>query len=141
MYSVRSGNRRSLRFANRRGAVLIEFVLVTLILLSLVISVVEVGRAAWDWENVGHATREAARWAIVRGSDSQNTRTTTATDVEAFLLSRTSIRPLVVATTWAGGSKAPGSTVTVTATYTFRPVIPFLPTFAIRGSSSMPITF
>src|SRR5688500_20255821 len=107
---MRSPKPASIRLRNRRGAVLVEFVLVSMILMFSIIGVIEFGRAVWTHNSLGHAAREGARLAIVRGNQSGRVADTAA--VSAFVMSSTSIRPTAIATAWAP-NKDPGATVTV----------------------------
>src|SRR5687768_17014002 len=84
--------RRGLR--NRRGAVVVEFALIATLLVSMIVGVVDFGRAVWVRVSVGHAAREGARWAIVRGSESGRVADTAA--VGAYVRSKIPISPLAV---------------------------------------------
>jgi len=126
------------RLRNRRGAVLVEFVLVSLILMFTIIGVIEFGRAVWTHNSLGHAAREGARWAIVRGNQSGRVADTAA--VSAFVMSRTSIRPIAIATAWAP-NKDPGSTVTVNVQHQFRAVVPIIPAITLSSRSRLVVSF
>ena len=54
---------------DERGAELIEFSLISILMLMLVFGIMEFGRAIWIYGTVAHVAREGARFAIVRGSD------------------------------------------------------------------------
>jgi Flp pilus assembly protein TadG len=127
-----------LRYRNRRGAVLIEFVMISAILMMSIIGVMEFGRAVWTRNSLGHAAREAARWAIVRGNESGRVADTAA--VSAFVLSKIGTRPLSINTVWSP-NKDPGSTVTVTVQHQFRAVVPIVPQVMLSSRSRMVISF
>ncbi len=55
------------------GAAMVEFAFVLPVLLSLILGVMEVGRALYAYQTLDHAVREGARFAIVRGAESANT--------------------------------------------------------------------
>jgi Flp pilus assembly protein TadG len=71
-------NRRS-KFGHgrERGSTILEFGLVAIMLLALLFGAVDFGRALYTYHFVANATREATRWASVRGyksvSPAQNT--------------------------------------------------------------------
>lgn len=78
-----------------RGATLVEFALSVMLLLTLMLGVVEFGRALYAYHFTSHAARTAARWAAVNGStcagDSScdgsygmNSGYATATDIETY---------------------------------------------------------
>src|SRR5687767_3857600 len=126
------------RLRNRRGAVLVEFVLVSLILMFTIIGIIEFGRAVWTHNSIGHAAREGARWAIVRGNESGRVADTAA--VRAHVFTRVGVRPLTVTTVWSP-NKNPGSTVTVTVQHSFRAVVPIVPQITLSSRSRMVISF
>lgn len=126
------------RFRNRRGAILIEFVMISLLLLLSIIGVMEFGRAVWVHNSLSHAAREGARWAIVRGNQSGRVADTAA--VSSYVLTKTSTRPVAVNTVWSP-NKDPGSTVTVTVQHSFRAVVPIIPTITLGSRSRMVISF
>ena len=123
---------------NRRGAVLIEFVMISMLLLLSIIGVMEFGRAVWVHNSLSHAAREGARWAIVRGNQSGRVADTAA--VSSYVLTKTSTRPVAVSTVWSP-NKDPGSTVTVTVQHSFRAVVPIIPTITLGSRSRMVISF
>lgn len=53
----------------RRGASLIEFTLVGIPIIFLLISVFEISRGMWLYQTAAHASREAARYIVVHGSN------------------------------------------------------------------------
>ena len=122
----------------RRGVVIVEFAVVALILVSLIIAVVEFGRAVWVRNTVGHAAREGARWAIVRGNESG--RPTDDAAVSAYVQSKIPITGLTVTTTWTP-NKDPGSVVQVRVQSAFTAVIPMIPAVTLTGTSRMVIAF
>ena len=126
------------RLRNRRGAVIIEFVLIALILLLCILGVIEFGRAVWTHNSLSHAAREGARWAIVRGNESGRVTDTAA--VTSFVFTRTEARPLAVSTVWSP-NKDPGSTVTITVQHQFRAVVPIIPQITLSSRSRMVVSF
>lgn len=126
------------RFRNRRGAVLVEFVTISALLMLSIIGVIEFGRAMWTHNSLSHAAREGARWAIVRGNESGRVADTAG--VSTYVLSRIGTRPLSVTTVWSP-DKDPGSTVTVTVQHQFRAVVPIVPQVTLSSRSRMVISF
>ena len=146
-----------------RGQALTEFALVLPLLLLLVFGVFEFGRFILDYESLNNAVREGVRYAIVHGSDaacpsgppalnSYNCEgakgeyvgedTVNAVEQHAFGLD---LSQLSVSACWGdncpnqqGPTNVRGTLVTVSATYTWRPLVSFLflPSIAIQGTST-----
>ena len=56
-----------------RGSTLVEFALVTvLVLVPLIFGIIDFARAAYAYHYVSYSAREAARWASVRGAQCAN---------------------------------------------------------------------
>jgi len=151
------------------GAAMVEFALSAVIMLMLLIGIIEMCLAFYTYNFVSNAAREAARYAIVRGSTScTNTPAlancnATADEISGYVNSvgypSLSSNNLTVTTTWltatSSGSPAtttwtacssgvcnvPGNLVKVVATYNFLLGIPYIPrsTLAISSSSAMVI--
>ena len=148
-----------------RGQALTEFALVLPLLLMLVFGVFEFGRFILDYESLNNAVREGVRYAIVHGSDatcpsgppalnSYNCEldkygvnyvvgqdTMNAVKQHAFGLD---LSQLSVTACWGnncptqGPTNVRGTLVTISATYTWRPLVSFLflPSIAIQGTST-----
>lgn len=84
---------------------------------------IEFGLMFWARNTITAASRDGARYAIVRGSDSGRQADTAG--VSAFIRGRTSLSPLAVTTTW-DDNKKPGTNVNVNVRYTHRLISPFL---------------
>jgi Flp pilus assembly protein TadG len=127
---------------DERGAAMVEFALVAaLIFIPLVFGVVEFGRLIWAKNMVTAAAREGVRYAIVHGSSSGATFDSAA--VANYVIGRTDISPIKVATSWTG-AKDPQDTVTVTVRYDYTPVVKvpgLLTTRTVTGVSSQIIAF
>ena len=54
----------------RRGATMVEFSLVFVLFLTMVLGLMEFGQWIWAHHTLAHATRQAVRYAIVHGSES-----------------------------------------------------------------------
>ena len=122
---LRSRQRLNLRKKRRRGAVIVEFTLVFMLFLVVVVTLMEFGRAMWTYATLAHATRQVARFCMVRGSENP----ATASDLQAVVDRQCSSSGLdsskvVVTTTWnddpTPASISRGDFVQVQLTYPFR---------------------
>lgn len=153
---------RSLRKAE--GSSLIELALVSAILFAVLFGVIQFAYAFYAYNFVSEVTREAARYAIVRGSTScTNTPNlskcnASPADIQSYVQGLgypgLSSSNLTVTTTWcaasvnptsgsmtwsscsAGTSKAPGNAVNVAVTYAFPLNIPFWKKQTVNLSST-----
>jgi Flp pilus assembly protein TadG len=67
------GQKNRNKFRRQRGSTLVEFALVsTLVLFPLLFGIIDFARAAYSYHFVCLAAREATRWASVRGSQCSN---------------------------------------------------------------------
>ena len=124
MKHIRSlfGSLRAGRRPRRRGAAMVEFALTFGLFMIFFVATVEGGRLIWSWSTLAHATREAARYAMVHGE---------ANPVDDYLIAdRVKERAfglvdadISVATTWADSAKTRGSEVEIDSTYAFRFVV------------------
>ncbi len=143
---------RALR--RQRGQALVEFSLVAIVFFMLVLGVIDVGRAVWNYNTLAQATREGTRYAIVHGANSSqpsgpggayytppNTDTKVTQTVQQFG-SGLNQSQLTVQAQWTDGNNQPGSHVKVTSNYTFQPVFTFLRivSFSMSSSSTMTIS-
>lgn len=149
----------------RRGQAMVEFALVAPMFFLLLFGIVEAGRFIFYYENLSHATREGARYAIVNGANTIGCPTgpaapdssacdPTGNDVV------TRVRQAAMGVPSAGisvqrcwwysacdfpthgdGDNARGATVTVAATYTYSSLIPLvpLPPITVTAESSLVI--
>ena len=127
---------------DEHGAELIEFAVVSLLLLALMFGIMEFGRGIWIYGSVAHLAREGARWSIVRGSESP--RTTTPTEVDTYVNSvAAGMTGLTVTTTWDDPSKDPGTVVQVRVDKPFTPAVPMggLGNITLSSTSRMVIAF
>ena len=118
-----------------RGAELVEFALISVLFFMLVFGIMEFGRGIWIYGTVAHVAREGARFAIVRGSESG--RTATTTDVENYVnLVAAGMTGLTVTTTWDDPLKDPGTVVQVQVDRDFEPALPFVSLGPVTLSST-----
>lgn len=137
---------------HRRGQALVEFAMVAPIFFLVLFAIIEGGRFVFVYETLNNATREGARYAIVNGANSLGCPTgppapgTTACDPTGEDVKQ-EVRAaafgaiggtVTVSPTWAPDNGR-GSTVTVTATHTYRPLIPLvpLPDITVTAESSL----
>lgn len=165
--SCLESSRRSRSLRNdESGDSLIEFAVSISVLLMMVFGIMGFSLALYADHFVALAAPEAARYAAVRGSTWYSACTSataisciaTAASVQSYV---TSITPggvkaanTTVLTSWPGvtpaggacyasaGNNSPGCTVKVTVTYSFKFLLPFLPTGTrtFSSSSSLPIS-
>ncbi len=100
------------------GAAMVEFAFVLPVLLSLILGVMEIGRALYAYQTLDHAVREGARFAIVRGSESANTAS--AQDIQDRVEASAVLdaSDLTVSVSFQPDNN-PGSVVTIQASYDF----------------------
>jgi len=104
----------------RDGASLVEFSLVAPFVVLLTLGIVDFGRIMWTSTTIEHVAREAARYAALHGAGAKVAATVAST--QTYAADRASgLDPtdLQVGVTYAGGSNASGSSVTVAVTYDF----------------------
>ena len=152
---TRRSRSRSLAGRRRnRGQALVEFALVAPLFFLVLFGIVEAGRFMFYYETLNNATREGARYAIVNGANSLGCPTgppapgssscdPTGEDVKER------VRNAAYGVLGAGVTVTPtwhdpadngrGSTVTVTATYTYASLIPIvpLPPIKVQAESSL----
>jgi Flp pilus assembly protein TadG len=131
------------------ASALIEFVLTSSVLFTLLFCFMEVCLVFYSYDLISEAAREGTRYAMYRGascpSSSNPTCEVTATQVNTYVsglvwpnLGGGTITPN---TTYPNGNENVGSTVQVTVTYVFPIKMPFVPTHSITMASTsvMPI--
>jgi Flp pilus assembly protein TadG len=115
-----------MRRLNERGAVAAEFALLLPVLLTILFGIIEFGMIMYGREVVTNASREGARAGIVQRVPplTPGEITTVATNY----LTGTGINAadVVIAVPASGG--VTGTPVTVTATYSYPWLIPYIPT-------------
>lgn len=114
-----------MRKLNERGAVAVEFALLLPVLLTILFGIIEFGMIMYGREVVTNASREGARAGIVQGPPKLTTGqiTTIAHDY----LTSTGINPANVTFSAVGAGLANPNTLTVTATYRYSFLVPYIP--------------
>jgi Flp pilus assembly protein TadG len=133
------------------GNNLIEYALVFMVFISMVLGIVDFSRALYSYHFLSNASREATRWAAVRGSTCGNDGSCAApassSDIQTYV---TNITPpgldsanLTTTPSWPGtgptclgAANSPGCTVEVQVSYNFNFVVPFIHTSPLTLSSS-----
>ena len=117
LQSVKQVNRKR-RADRRRGAAMVEFSLVFLLFLAFFLGVIEFGRAVWTYTTVAHSARQAARFAMVRGTVIAATDDQIRAVVEQNAIGLTD-SDLSIDTEWVPNRQR-GSIVRVRVQYPFR---------------------
>ncbi len=140
---------RKLHTGPRWGAVLVETSAIIGLVLMLVFAVFEYGRLFMDWNLLNNAAREGCRYALANNTSTtiSTTVTTIVTNYMAGETSHFSNFTVTVTGTHQGVSTPPNNlqpgdpiTVTVSGTYNFLNIIPFvhMPTsFVISSGVTM----
>lgn len=145
---------RSAGGRHERGNTLAEFAVALTLLLTLVVGIIDFGRAMYIYHLIGNAARAATRYAVVRGSTCTTSGCPATSDsIQTFVRSMTpeiNTNAVNVTTTWGSslgcsGSpyQSPGCTVTVQVSYNLHLfAVPLLPnmTMPITSSSKMVIS-
>jgi Flp pilus assembly protein TadG len=137
-----------------RGQALVEFALVAPVFFLAFFAILEAGRFMFYYESLNNATREGARYAIVHGANTlgcssgpaaPGTTSCDPTGAKVVKQVRDSAFGVVgaavtVTPTWHDpANNGRGSTITVTATYTYASLIPIvpLPQISVEAESSL----
>lgn len=117
---------------------MVEFALVAFLFLLILLGIGEFSLANWAKASVADAAREGTRYAIVRGG--QSGQAVGAAQIQTYVRSRSSLRPITVTTVWTPNNLA-GSTVAVTAAYAYRRVGLIIPNRTLTSTSKMVIVY
>jgi Flp pilus assembly protein TadG len=111
------------RRSRQKGSAMLELALSFMGFLMLTLGSMEFGWAIYAYNSCAYAAQSGARWASVNGSLSPSPAT--ATSVTSFVQSQlVALNPslMTVNTSWSPNN-SPGSTVTVTVSYTVVPLV------------------
>ncbi len=123
------------------GAAAVEFALVSTFYLTLLFGVLEVGLYVADQQDLISAVHSAGRYAIVHGSSSSSPASAATLEqmvgAKLMLINSSSI----TANASFSPNNSPGSKVTITASYTWKPIVPLLhlPSATISATSAATI--
>jgi len=143
----------------------VEFALSFTILLAMMYGIMDLSRALYIDHYVAYASRQAARYAMVRGNtwsgtscaatttyDCDATAANVLSYVQGLVPPGVSKSKVTATTSWTGktaaggtcistnGSNSPGCSVQITVTYPFHFILPYLPATAITFTSSSSVT-
>ena len=124
-----------------------EFAVAAMALLMFVFGIMEFARLVYAYHTVADAARLGSRWAMVRGTACPATTCPAqATDVRTFVRTKTPLldpSTVTVTTTWTKtatcvgtSNQGPGCIVTVTVSYPFAFVVPFVSNAGVTINSS-----
>ncbi|MBI4891994.1 MAG: pilus assembly protein [Acidobacteria bacterium] len=135
----------STRHARSRGAIMVEAALTIIVFLMILFGIIDFGRMIWAYSTVAHATREAARYAMVHGSTSAAPAGSAqvAGVVRSQLLALDGSK-VQVSVEWiasnpppvTGIANRPGDTVAIRSDYPFSTLLPYMPAGALHLKSS-----
>ena len=101
---------------------MVEFVLVFLLFVMVLMGMMEFGRGMWTYTTLAHATRQTARYCMVRGSLDP----TTLTEIRAVAVKHAvglEAAKITLAGTWDGGADPAaverGDTIRISLSYPF----------------------
>jgi Flp pilus assembly protein TadG len=114
-----------MRKLNERGAAATEFALLLPVFLMILFGIIEFGMIMYGREVVTNAAREGARAGIVQGPPKRTAGQITT--IANSYLAGTGINQADVTFAAAGAGLVSPATLTVTATYTYRFLIPYIP--------------
>ncbi len=143
--------------SGERGTALVEFAVVAVVLLTLILGVIDVGRALYAYDFVSDAARRGARFAMVRGTACSGLSggcPASVSDVQTYLQSNapgidTSALIVTGACVASGNSGPPPSFtlpctapfgVSITVHYTFGFITPLVPPNSWTMSSTAQMT-
>ena len=130
---MRGSNRNQRK---QRGSVVAEVALALPVMLFAMLGLVDIGRGVAAKAALGHAARQATRYASVRSSTSTSPATTSS--IESYLVGHVEgLDPelLLVSTSWSPANTR-GSKVSVSVSYNFEPIMPFIPIESVELESS-----
>jgi Flp pilus assembly protein TadG len=119
----------------------VEFALLSVVFFVTFCGIAEVARYVADQQDLMHAVHTTGRYAIVHGANSTSPATTASLQTmvasNLVLISSSAVSTTVT----FSPNNSPGGTVTITANYTWTPIVPLvgLPTATITATSSATI--
>jgi hypothetical protein len=147
------------RSNGEKGAALLEYSFVLIVLFACIFGIIDFGRAMYTYHFISNAARDGTRYAMVRGSVCATEPGCTPADVSSYqTLLRSQMagmgldpNALSAPTTWPPVANnpwictiifnSPGCTVQVQATYNFKFIFPLMPgNFTMQSTSQMVIS-
>ena len=131
----------------RRGVTVVEMAVVAPVVLFVLLGTFDLGIAVYAYNTMAEAARAGTRYAAVHGSQSSTkvgptANDTTVANVVKSYAPGTVVADLAITSTWPDDDNNPGSDVTVTVVYTYRPAIAWLlgaKTLKLSSTSTMTI--
>jgi len=119
---------------------MVEASLTLTILFMILFGIVGFGRAVWAYSWASHASREATRWASVRGAESG--LSISQSDIRSYVRAHApglGTSNITVNATWERADHKPGSDITVSVTYNVTQLVPWVPQMNVSSTSTMAI--
>ncbi len=140
MSGARAMNLRK-AMGDERAAAAVEFALISICYIVMLLGLMEIGLYVADQQDLMSAVHSTGRYAIVHGSSSSSPAS--ATSLEQMVGNKLVLvnSSAVTATASFSPNNNPGSTVTITASYTWKPIVPLLhlPNATISATSAATI--
>jgi Flp pilus assembly protein TadG len=121
--------------SSSRGQGIAEFALVLTPCLALIFGVINFALALYCYDFVCYSAQQAARYAVVHGSTSSSPATASSITsyVNSLVVGVLNTNNVSVTTTWSPNNN-PGSTVTITVSYSYPPLT------SLVSSVTIPVT-
>jgi Flp pilus assembly protein TadG len=126
---------------NRGGAAAVEFALTVSIFFSLTLGIVEIGRYVAAQQSLLSAVHVGGRYAVAHDALSSSPATPSSIQTTIQNAAGGLVASNITATTTFSPNNSAGSTVTISATYPWAPLVPLLnlPSATITVTSTMTI--
>jgi len=125
---------RNRRLRGERGSTVVEFAIACTIFFMLVFGAFSFSQALSQYNIVSNASKDAVRWAAVRGSTTGQTAATVS-DVHDFIVTKMFGIAETDTTRWNPNTKGLGSVVTVTVRASYSIAGPLIPSLTIPMQS------
>ena len=129
------------RGGSQKGVTVVESAIILSVFFMLLFGIMECGRLLNSYHFLSNASRQAARYAMVRGSESG--RAASAAEITSYVKNMApgmDPNAFTVTTTWTP-SNDPGDTVRVQIQYVFQSVVPFIPGVTMSSASQMAVQY
>jgi Flp pilus assembly protein TadG len=126
---------------HRGGAAAIEFALTISAFMMLVLGIVEIGRYVAAQQSLLSAVHVGGRYAVAHSSSSSSPATQSSIQTVIQNAAGALVAGSITATTTFSPNNSAGSTVTITGTYPWAPLVPLLnlPSATITATATMTI--
>ena len=125
----------------QRGQALAEFALAAPVLFLLLLGVIEGGRFIYHYESINNAARAGIRYAVIHGPNNDpatpaDIRQAVADAAIGISVADDLVIPDPVYSGPNGSTNKRGSTVSLSVSFTYEPVVPLLPPITIRAQAT-----